>query len=307
MNQFRTTRPVRGFTLIELLVVVAIIAILISLLLPAVQQAREAARRLHCKNNLKQIGLALHSYHETNNVFPPGWIAVDEQQRPSALEGTSGVGWAVHVLPFLEQSAVYERFHADRALTDTANADLLKSQVTAYKCASDPQPDYFAIRSETSGVVLAQLPVANYIGCFGPENLDDCELSPGNLPVMTDGTCRGSGFFGHNSSIRIAEVTDGMSNTLMVGERKTRPDLDWYSSWPGMIAAGEEAVQRVCGAADHVPNDPHTHFDDFSSHHVGGAQFCLGDGSVRFVSENMDSGVYRATATIHGAEVVSEF
>ena len=307
MKNLRIGRSERGFTLIEFLVVTAIIVVLIALLLPAVQQVREAARRTQCRNNLKQIGLALHSYHDTHSVFPPGWIAVDNSQRPSAFGGTSGVGWAVHILPFVEQSGVYHLFNPNSALTSPENGELLNSQIPDYKCASDPQPDRFSIRSEAGGTLLAQLPVANYVGCFGPENLDDCELSPGNLPVMTDGTCRGSGVFTHNSSIRIAAITDGVSNTLMVGERKTRPDLDWFTSWPGMIAAGEEAVQRVCGSADHVPNDPHTHFDDFSSQHAGGAQFCLGDGSVRFVSDNMDASVYRATATIQGAEVVAEF
>lgn len=113
--------------------------------------------------------------------------------------------------------------------------------------------------------------------------------------------------FHHNSSVRMASITDGTSGTFMIGERKTRVDMDWYTSWPGMIAEGEEAFQRVCGSADHVPNDPLHHFDDFSSNHTGGAQFCLADGSVRFISENIDHGVYQSLSTIQGGEVVGEF
>lgn len=226
---------------------------------------------------------------------------------PSAHEGTSGVGWGVGILPYMEQNNIYQLFNPLLPLTDAANKPFLRSQIQGCKCPSDPQPNFFAIVEEGGGAALAELPSANYIGCFGPESLDDCELSPGNLPVMADGTCKGGCTFYHNSSVSIAWITDGTSNTFMVGERKTRADLDWHTSWPGMIAEGEEAFQRVCGSADHVPNDPLHHFDDFSSVHTGGAQFCLGDGSVRFISENMDKGVYRGLATIQGGEVSGDF
>ncbi len=303
-SHFRRSR--RGFTLIELLVVIAIIAILIALLLPAVQQAREAARRTQCKNHLKQIGLALHNYHDTHSVFPSGWISVNGGV-PNAHHGTSGVGWAAMILPQMEQNNAYQLFNSSLPLTDPANGAFLKVQIKEYKCPSDPQPNTFQIRNESSGAMIAELPVANYIGNFGPEDLDNCEAAPGNLPVMADGTCKGSGFFYHNSSVKMRDVTDGTSNTFMTGERKTIARLDWFSSWPGMIAQGEESIQRVCGAADHTLNHPASHFDDFSSHHVGGAQFCLGDGSVRFVSENIDGRVYRSVATIQGGETVGEF
>ena len=306
MFSYSQSRFRRGFTLIELLVVIAIIAILIALLLPAVQQAREAARRTECKNHLKQIGLALHNYHDVHSVLPPGWIAVNSGT-PSAHSGTSGVGWGTMILPQMEQNNVYQLFNSARPLTDSSNAVFLRAQIKSYKCASDPNPDYFKINQAGSTTVIAELPTANYLAVFGPENLDDCENSPGILPVMADGTCRGSGMFYHNSSVRMRDLTDGTTNTLMTGERKTKPTLNWFSSWPGMIANGEEAFQRVCGSADHVPNHPATHFDDFSSHHVGGAQFSLGDGSVRFISENIDGRVYRSLATIQGGEVTGEF
>ena len=126
-----------GFTLIELLVVIAIIAVLIGLLLPAVQKVREAASRLKCKNNLKQIGLALHNYLDVAGVFPPGWIAVDDTGAPSAHEGTSGVGWAAMILPYMEQKNIYSQFNASLPLTDPANAAFLRNQIPAYKCPSD--------------------------------------------------------------------------------------------------------------------------------------------------------------------------
>ncbi len=297
----------RGFTLIELLVVIAIIAILIALLLPAVQQAREAARRTQCKNNLKQIGLALHNYLDVAGVFPPGWIAVDVNGAPSAHEGNSGVGWATMILPFMEQTNIYNQFNASLPLTDPANAAFLRNQIPAYKCPSDPQPEFFFISEEASGAFITELPIANYIACFGTEALDGCENAPGDLPVMADGTCKGNGAFYHNSKVRIADITDGTSSTFLTGERRTVAKMKWFTTWPGMIAEGEEAFQRVCGSADHTPNHPSSHFDDFSSAHTGGVQFCLGDGSVRFISENIDTGVYQSLATIQGGEVVGEF
>ena len=211
------------------------------------------------------------------------------------------------ILPQMEQSSTYQLFNSSLPLTDPANAAFLRVKISTYKCPSDPPPDYFKINNEATGALIAELPIANYIGVFGPEALDNCENSPGNLPVMADGTCKGAGVFYHNSNVRMRDLTDGTSSTLMTGERKTNASLDWFSSWPGMIAQGEESIQRVCGSADHVPNHPASHFDDFSSHHIGGAQFCLGDGSVHFISENIDSGVYRALATIQGGETVSEF
>ena len=296
-----------GFTLIELLVVIAIIAILIALLLPAVQQAREAARRTQCRNNLKQIGLALHNYHDVHNTMPPGWIAVDETGRHAAHDGQSGIGWGAMILPYMEQRNAYELFDPRLSLLDPVNSAFLRVQMPSYKCPSDPQPETFQISEEGGGPVLAELPIANYIGSFGTEELDGCENSPGTFPVLANGQCKGDGMLYHNSRVKFRDITDGTSNTYMVGERRTAPTLDWFSSWPGMIPEGEEAFQRICGSSDHTPNSPTSHFDDFSSQHTGGAQFCMGDGAVRFISENIDRGVYQGLATIQGGETLGEF
>ncbi|MCG6154445.1 DUF1559 domain-containing protein [Rubinisphaera margarita] len=309
MTSFPLSLRIRrtGFTLIELLVVIAIIAILVALLLPAVQQAREAARRSSCKNNLKQIGLALHNYHDVHTTLPPGWISVDGTAH-SAHDGVSGAGWGTMILPYLEQPAIYDLFNANISIADPANDDFRLNNINVFECPSDPKPPRFEIEEEGSpGTVIAELPIANYVGVFGTEELHGCENAPGTAPVSTSGQCNGDGTFYHNSKVRFRDLTDGLSNTMVVGERRTNEALDWYSTWVGMVPEGEEAFQRVLGAMDHVPNDPTAHFDDFSSPHQGGAQFVLGDGHVRFISENIDVRLYQALGTIQGGEVIGEF
>ncbi len=299
----------RGFTLIELLVVIAIIAILIALLLPAVQQAREAARRATCKNSMRQLGLALHNYHDTFNVFPPGWIAVDPAtRRPSVHEGVNGAGWGTMILPMVDQAPLYNSYNANVALEDSLNQKFRETPLAVFKCPSDPQPTLFEIGEEADpSNVICQLAVANFIASFGTIAIDDCENAAGTAPVLASGQCRGDGAFYHNSRVRIADFTDGTSNTMIVGERKTDSTQGWYTTWSGRVAEAEEACQRVLGSLDHPPNDPQRHFDDFSSHHVGGAHFVLGDGHVRFVSDNIDAGVYKSLGTISGGERVGDF
>lgn len=122
--------PRRGFTLIELLVVIAIIAVLIALLLPAVQQAQEAARRTQCKNNIKQLGLALHNYHDVYRTFPTGWIAV-ENGRHNAHEGLNGAGWGSMILPYLDQAPLYQKFNCDYAIHDLINVPFIENVLPA--------------------------------------------------------------------------------------------------------------------------------------------------------------------------------
>lgn len=300
----------RGFTLIELLVVIAIIAVLIALLLPAVQQAREAARRTQCKNNMKQLGLAMHNYHDTFRVFPPGWIAVDPATNAqSAHEGLSGFGWGTMLLPQIDQTPLYNQLNLNLAINDPVNQPLIKTILPAFVCPSDIAPKQtWEIEEEGSpGTVLAELATANYIAAFGTEELHGCENAPGTAPVSAQGQCIGDGTMYHNSRIGVRDITDGTSSTIFIGERKTKPQDGWWSTWSGMVPEGEEAFQRILGSLDHVPNHPSSHLDDFSSYHVGGSQFLLADGHVRFVSENIDSQLYRALGTIQGGETVGEF
>jgi len=300
----------RGFTLIELLVVIAIIAVLVALLLPAVQQAREAARRTQCKNNLKQIGLAMHNYHEQFSCFPPGYISINSTTHlMSATDGTSGAGWGVMLLPQIDQGSLFNKLNLNLPITDPVNTPLIVTPLSAYTCPTDTSPARtFTIAEESNpSNVLATLATSNYAGAFGTVSLDDCENAPGTAPVASNGQCLGNGAVFHNSRTLLRDFTDGTSSTILAGERKTRPELNWWTTWAGMVAGGQETGQRVLGCMDHTPNHPATHFDDFSSHHVGGTQFVMADGHVRFVSENIDARLYQALGTRQGGEVVGEF
>ncbi|MDQ3331057.1 MAG: DUF1559 domain-containing protein, partial [Planctomycetota bacterium] len=161
-----------GFTLIELLVVIAIIAVLIALLLPAVQQAREAARRSQCLNNLKQIGLALHNYHDTHLAFPPGWIGADQVTGAHDVEGMNGFGWGTMVLPYVEQNNLYQQFRFPLSIVDDVvgpptNKSLLATKIPVFECPSDPHENTWEIEPEGGGAPIATLGVANYVGLFG--------------------------------------------------------------------------------------------------------------------------------------------
>ena len=294
-------RPRRGFTLIELLVVIAIIAILIALLLPAVQQAREAARRTQTRNYLKQIGIALHGYHEKYNMLPSGWIGVSNGR--ADVEGANGWGWAAMLLPELDQGPLFDQLDFGQTTLAGVNAIARRTALDVFRSPSDPSSDLWDLEDESTGAFLTSLPTANFVGNFGTTELEDCEgLPPGTA-------CRGNGVFFHNSSVRIGDITDGTSNTFLVGQRKTdtAKSPPWHSTWVGVIAGGEEAFARILGVADHNPNSPASHLDDFSSNHTGGVHFLFGDGRVRFVSENIHIGIYQSLATRAGNEAVGDF
>ncbi len=294
------SRVRRGFTLIELLVVIAIIGILVALLLPAVQQAREAARRAQCKDNLKQIGLALHNYHDTYSSLPPGWVGVDLPTRQSFVDGMNGWGWGSKLLPQLDQTPIYSQIDFQKSLIDPVHLETRKLKLAVYRCPSDSGPEFWTIEDE-GGVALSDLATANYIGVFGTTEIDSCE----GLPIGTP--CVGNGVFFHNSSLRLADVRDGLSQTFLIGERKTSSELKWFSTWAGYVPNGEEAAVRLLGASDHTPNHPDNHIDDFSSHHTGGAHFLLGDGGIRFISANVNLSVYQALTTRASRDVVGDF
>jgi len=299
----RTRRT--GFTLIELLVVIAIIAVLIALLLPAVQQAREAARRSQCKNNLKQIGLALHNYHDTMNCMPPGWIGVSAG-KPD-FEGGNGFSWGTFILPYLDQAPLYSKLNFELDMNDTQNVDMLRYPLAVYQCPSDPKPDSF----QTEDAVT--LATANYAGVFGLVEPDNCEIPYGTAgsPLTSSGQCVSDGSFFHNSLVRLRDFTDGTSNTLLVGERTTwKNPVDAtdivYGTWAGAVPGEEDSMARVIGHAGHLPNKGHD-AEDFGSSHVGGAHFVMADGHVTFLSQNMDGGTFQALATRSGGEIVGEF
>ncbi|HWL07203.1 MAG TPA: DUF1559 domain-containing protein [Planctomicrobium sp.] len=302
----RAVRKKAGFTLIELLVVIAIIAILVALLLPAVQQAREAARRSQCKNNLKQIGLALHNYHDSHNTFPPGWIGVAANV-PNP-EGGNGFSWGTFILPYLDQGPLYNSFNFRLSMTHADNLPFIKTKLTVFQCPSDPKPDTFT----EDGVELA---TANYVGLFGTGEIHECyhEFEEGH----GIGECIGNGAFFLNSKVLIRDFTDGTSNTLMVGERTTFTDEDGekhYATWGGAIPGKEGAASMVLSHAEHGPNHSkrnsghgHAHGEDFGSSHTGGAHFVMADGHVVFISENINEETFQRLGSRNDGHVIGEF
>ena len=282
----------RGFTLIELLVVIAIIAILIALLLPAVQQAREAARRTQCKNNLKQIGLALHNYADTFRSFPSGWIY-------NGVANRECWGWPALILPFVDQANLHTQLRvtqgsiADNLLSTNWQPIVagLETPLTVYRCPSDTgfqgNGRIHADRHFGGGVGFVAhnfLPgLSNYIG------------SNGHGPGRT-GFEENSGVFYGGSAISFRDITDGTSNTFAVGERDTL--LCRSGSWPGVRngnGGGSRGVFNLVAQARAKMNesvllwshDPEGCGQGWSSLHTGGAHFLFCDGSVRFISQNI--------------------
>ncbi len=310
----KLVRPKRGFTLIELLVVIAIIAILIALLLPAVQQAREAARRSTCKNSLKQIGLALHNYHDTHRVYPPGYIARGVVAGDLATSETgSGFAWGVMVLPFLDQSPLYNQLNLNLDCTVAPNIGLGNERLSIFRCPSDPNQGVFSV-SDTSNTY--ELASANYVGIFGYGSL------------TTPGAPSEKGILYRNSNIKIRDLTDGSSNTIVVGERSfqhqftgastaVEADSTWYAAIPGvtrpagMMSMTEGPASLILGhvgmSSMHHPPNTTNHIANFSSKHEGGAHFLLGDGAVRFLSENMNYETFHYLGTINDGNVIGEF
>jgi len=311
----------RGFTLIELLVVIAIIAILIALLLPAVQQAREAARRTQCKNNLKQLGLAMHNYHDASNSFPPGYISRNVNATdPASAETGAGFAWGSMVLSYLDQSSLQSQINFEGDAIDPANLALASNQLIAFRCPSDPGDELFVV---DDGTASYDLPTSNYVGVFGYGSVT---MAPGNPNP--------AGLLYRNSHTRFRDVTDGTSNTMMIGERSARhqfetgmPSVDsnstWYAAIPNavrpsgmMMMADEGSASLILGhvgqtmmggmAMHHTPNTTN-HIVNFSSSHVGGIQFLMADGSVHFLSENIDYNTFRWLGEMRDGNVIGEF
>ncbi len=293
----------RGFTLIELLVVIAIIAILIGLLLPAVQKVREAASRMKCQNNLKQIGIGLHAYHDANGQFPVG-ARVD-----------NGLSWRVYILPYIEQDNLFKRFDLGPGTWNGGpNREGPNKMVHAlnripiYNCPS--LSDYIAGNGSSTLVDGRKTFTSDYHGVAGPKGTNPATGAA--YQVQTTPSGQGGfatqGILGRDSKTRFASLTDGTSNTLMVGEVSVR--------WNGNILASDGAdwVRGVgfgngmagCRNVQNAINTPYNGvYNDisFGSLHTGGAQFVMGDGSVRFVQTSIALVVYKATSSMDGGEV----
>ncbi len=277
---YRSSSKLRGFTLIELLVVIAIIAVLIALLLPAVQMAREAARRTQCRNHLMQLILALHNYEQAHEVLPSGVVNPDG---PIKNESKGfHFGWMAQILPFVDQNNVYRHLDFSAGVYDPRNSTARSAAVSVFFCPSEMSPEK-----------LDGVGPTNYAGCH-----NDVET-----PIAADNT----GVLFLNSSVRIERIEDGSSNTLFLGEKlMEKGHLGWASGtqstlrnmgakinsdssrqrWSSPPALPEDQTQPI--ALDAVGS--------FGSMHPGGASFAVGDGSVRFISSNANLDVLQKLA-----------
>jgi prepilin-type N-terminal cleavage/methylation domain-containing protein len=341
----------RAFTLIELLVVIAIIAILIALLLPAVQQAREAARRTQCKNNLKQIGLGLHNYESTFGTFPIGYLDTLVGNTPMK---DGGWAWDAYLLPYMDQAPLYNtldfRMHpygdVASGATTQANKNAMSVVQPAFKCPSDTGPGSKGDNAGNAANGLTNHALSNYMGSLGAFDGDACD-EVNFVPFM--GTpARNNGLLVCNLTRRIRDVTDGTSNAIAVGEVSFIPfgqDMnganigsDRNYQYGNITTGGGPDCNRIGanqnGGFNHLRstrkkiNGPllnaSTMWRAYHSKHVGGAQFALCDGSVRFISENIDHtgtnatvagvsmingpyGTYQRLGAINDGQVVGEF
>ncbi|QDU40709.1 putative major pilin subunit [Maioricimonas rarisocia] len=295
----------RGFTLIELLVVIAIIAILIALLLPAVQQAREAARRTQCRDHLKNIGLALHNYLDVHGCFPSGTSATYDANNRTALANYESWGWPALILPYIDQAPLHNQLDVNgRSLRDAIEAIFAAGGNSAMDAAFPPIPIYQCPSDQTGPRLQNGMRRTHFNGGGnGPTNSwrPPTLNYPGNqgglagdLRVPDDTTDRHPfGILYTGSRIKMRDITDGSSNTFVVGERAFRCGA---GSWLGArnpdgngTHGNDYHLARI-----RIPlNDPVNTGNDrctdgFSSAHEGGAFFLMGDGAVRFVSENID-------------------
>jgi prepilin-type N-terminal cleavage/methylation domain-containing protein/prepilin-type processing-associated H-X9-DG protein len=302
-----TRQRVRGFTLIELLVVIAVIAILIALLLPAVQQAREAARRSHCQNNLKQIGLALQNYTGTHGTLPHGYISLTD----AAGDDTGpGWGWGTMLLPHLDQSPLYQRLDLNVPIETAANAAPRVIPVGIMLCPSDNAAPRFPAmtRNVISGVptgLICEVASANYVGMYGTTE----------PPQPSNGT------FYRNSRVRPQDVTDGLLQTIFVGERSHQlGEATWVGSVTNAILYGdptdgvgaartEPSPGMVLGHGGELkaPGNPRSEVNQFYSKHSGSSvvQFLFGDGHVAILGTSIDLKVYWALCTRSSGETVA--
>jgi prepilin-type N-terminal cleavage/methylation domain-containing protein/prepilin-type processing-associated H-X9-DG protein len=315
-----SSRYRNGFTLIELLVVIAIIAVLIGLLVPAVQKVRESAGRLSCQNNVKQIALALHTFYDSFHGFPKAGKLSNE------------LSWHVYLLPFIEQENLYNRFNRSPGSFDGAGGtgpmknELAFNKISIYLCPSSPAEtmllgdvDYV----DTPELINGQPPyTTHYYGVMGPKGTNPVTGQPylwddvgshggfARQGVFQRDTVSQSTSLGPETGTRIADITDGTSHTLLIGELSwTNPVTGTrYRSW----ARGCDTAP-VCAGSRNVVNAINSPsiavFNDiaFGSVHPGGANFAMADGSVHFFQETIDLGTYRALASRNGSEVTGEY
>ena len=356
--RLKTSEGRSGFTLIELLVVIAIIAVLIALLLPAVQQAREAARRTQCKNNLKQLGLALHNFHDTFLRFPKG-CAPDTTSDGSEGTETSdwGSSWKVHILPYIDQASIYTKwqFSGASGYVNGNNQPMVNGlSLAAFRCPSSSVPDRYTNMANGSG--WNQM-FTSYTGTAGASGANIGTLggtAPFNSASYHSGNAghvSGSGALFPNSRVNISAMTDGTSNTFIVHEEgdhlRDAANAPITGQWGPITSQGPHGWTMGCGSAAVPPNPPtlpptawngndNRSFNcstvrwninqkglgnnsgngtsentganiPISSQHVGGAHVLMGDGTVRFLSQNLDANTLLRLAACNDGGIVGEF
>lgn len=346
-----------GFTLIELLVAMAIIGILIAILLPAVQQAREAARRTQCKNNLKQLGIALHNYHDVHMAFPAGYYSYPTSDGsappyahldPDTWDGAPGWGWNYCLLPFLEQGNLSRLLRPDQPLWEPSYADLIRTQLPGLICPSATGPRGPFLARDENGDPLRingrtiELGRTHYVASHGQESCwGECGASTSG-PVFTNiytGETRivdingqaahvADGPFFRNSRTRIADVIDGLTNTIFLGEHSSAlSDKTWVGVVPGAYTHprfatpenGPDAAATLVlvhagpsgGELDitgqpivHPINFPTYHVGQMYAQHPGGGHVCMGDGSVRFFSQDVELLLWAELSSMSEGEVI---
>lgn len=302
-----------AFTLIELLVVIAIIAVLIALLLPAVQQAREAARRTQCKSNLKQIGLAFHNYHDAYNALPPGNVTQPNgtgNRRP----------WTFSILPYIDQTSLF-----NLSLTNFTGAGA--TSVSVYLCPSDTVSGLWAAAGTAR---------SNYVGCFSPDGtLVDRDAYQSGRWTYDSGSlsnpATGKAAFNFNTCRQLRDFTDGTSNTVVASELISGPggtndprgvwSSDWgeqYTHMVGPNSSSPDIIWSAVGTWCATPNPPQAPCTGTGpswsgeryaarSRHTGGVHALMGDGAVRFVSDNINTSLWQWLASIGNGEVTGEF
>jgi prepilin-type processing-associated H-X9-DG protein len=276
-----------ALTIAELLVVMAIIGCLVGLLLPALMAARESARCMQCKNNLREIGVAIHQYHDTQKRFPAAWrIAPDK---------ISGFGWAISLLPYLEESSLEKAINFQASVSAVQNDRPRHTNLAIMRCPSDIADPTFELSPESAtpihllkasdsgapapNVPLVQLPAANYLGVFGTLEADETYPAPaGDGPIVS------------NRLVRFTDLQRGPSHTIIVGER---PASMAPTTRYGVNIKGEDAACRLVGSAITAPNCEQCDECEFGSRHSGGSNFAWADGHVTLVMNDIDRTEYQ--------------
>lgn len=292
------SRSRSAFTLIELLVVIAIIAILIGLLLPAVQKVRQAAGRLQCQNNLKQLGLGLHNHNDQNGCLPAAFRSAASTNTATSVD----LGWTVSILPYIEQDALYKQFNLTLSYDNAANAAFANNRIPVYIC-----PVAQLVRSGAAAGGVTGF-TTHYYGVMGPKGTNPTTGNAYTVQALAvpHGGFADQGVINRDSVVRIASIPDGTSNTLAIGEiAHLTTGAQGYRNWTrGLASTACAAAKNVDRAINGPGYNGSNDFNDmsFGSDHGGGANFVFCDGSVRMLNENISLTVYKALASRNGGE-----